>query len=102
MKNLREVFADLDEKAALRIVRSRLKSGEDPEKVLSDLRLGLRKVGERFEARDYALIELEMASILFKECVAEVESLKPSDRKLRERLEAFDAEKRLAEVGEVE
>jgi len=50
-------------------------------------------------------MELEMANILFKECAAEVASLRPKDTKAKleaPELEALEAEKRLAEAGEVE
>lgn len=49
--------------------------GEDPKKVLAEIRQGLHIIGERFEAKEYALMELEMATELFKESVKIVENL---------------------------
>ncbi len=75
MSSIRDAVADLDENQALDEIRRRIKGGEDPERVLTDARRGLQIVGERFNTKRYALIELEMADELFRECVKTVESL---------------------------
>ncbi|MFQ6135454.1 MAG: hypothetical protein ACE5KU_06560 [Nitrososphaerales archaeon] len=75
MSSVQEAVADLDESWALNEIRRRIGRGEDPEKVLAEARRGLRIVGERFNAKRYALIELEMADELFRECVKTVKSL---------------------------
>ena len=75
MPALEEFFADLDEKLSLNEIKKRMKNGENPEKVLAEARKGLRIVGERFESKQYALIEVEMAEELFKTCVKTIETL---------------------------
>tara|TARA_B100001971_G_C18049874_1_gene462236 strand:+ start:243 stop:566 length:324 start_codon:yes stop_codon:yes gene_type:complete len=75
MTTLEEFFADLDEKLSLEEVKKRMKSGENPEKVLAEVRKGLRVVGKRFESKQYALIELEMAEELFRNCAKTIEAL---------------------------
>lgn len=75
MSSVQGAVADLDESQALKEIRRRIGKGEDPDKVLEEARRGLRIVGERFNAKQYALIELEMADELFKECVKTIKSL---------------------------
>lgn len=59
--------ADLDEDAALAIVRSRVAQGDNPFSIVEDCREGLRIVGERYERRDYFLSGLIMAGEIFKD-----------------------------------
>ena len=73
MVALRDAFAELDEKQTLLAIQQMIDHGEDPKEILAEARRGLHIVGERFEARQYALIELEMADELFRECVKAVE-----------------------------
>ncbi len=75
MSTLENFIADLDEKSALDEIRRQLASGEDSKKVLALAQKGLHIVGERFEKKQYALIELEMADLLFKECVNIIEAV---------------------------
>jgi methanogenic corrinoid protein MtbC1 len=75
MSSVQEAVADLDESQALKEIRRRIEKGEDPDKILEEARRGLHIIGERFNAKEYALIELEMADELFKECVKTVKSL---------------------------
>jgi methanogenic corrinoid protein MtbC1 len=75
MSALRDAFAELDEKQTLLAIQQMIDRGEDPKKILAEARRGLQVVGERFEARQYALIELEMADELFRECVKTVEEI---------------------------
>ncbi len=73
MSALRDAFADLDEKQTRLAIKQMIDHGEDPKVILDEARRGLQIVGERFEARQYALIELEMADELFRECVKTIE-----------------------------
>ena len=75
MPTLEAFFADLDEKLSLEDIKKRMKNGENPEKVLAEVQKGLRVVGERFESKQYALIELEMAEELFRNCAKTIEAL---------------------------
>lgn len=59
--------ADLDEDAALEIVKTRISKGDNPFSIVEDCREGLRIVGERYEKRDYFLSGLIMAGEIFKD-----------------------------------
>lgn len=75
MSILEKYIADLDEKNALDEIRKQMTNGEEPKKILASAQKGLHIVGERFEKKQYALIELEMADLLFRECVNIIETL---------------------------
>jgi len=75
MSSLEEFFADLDENHSLDEIKKRIRNGENPDKVLAEVRKGLRAVGERFELKQYALIEIEMAEQLFRICVKTIKEL---------------------------
>lgn len=70
-KNLRQelaaAVADLDEKAALELIRRRLDLGDDPLAIVEDCEIGLRLVGERYERYEYFLAGLIMAGEIFRE-----------------------------------
>lgn len=59
--------ADLEEQEALDLVRQRLASGEDPLRIVEDCQEGMRRVGERYERREYYLSGLIMAGEIFRE-----------------------------------
>jgi len=75
MSTLEDFIADLDEKMALSEIRRLIENGVEPKKILAMTQKGLHIVGERFEKKQYALIELEMADLLFRECVNVIETL---------------------------
>ncbi|NMC34166.1 MAG: cobalamin-binding protein, partial [Veillonellaceae bacterium] len=59
--------ANLDEEAALSLLKERIEQGEDPFNVVEDCREGMRMVGQRYEQREYFLSGLIMAGEIFKE-----------------------------------
>lgn len=59
--------ANLDEDAALDLLKERIRNGEDPFNIVEDCREGMRVVGQRYEQRDYFLSGLIMAGEIFKE-----------------------------------
>ena len=75
MPTLEKFFADLDEKLSIEEIKKRMESGENPQKLLAEVKKGLRVVGERFEMKQYALIELEMAEELFRKCETTISTL---------------------------
>jgi len=75
MSSIQDAVADLDENRALKEVRRLIQGDQDPDIVVAEIRRGLNIVAERFNSSEYALIELEMADQLFKECINVVESL---------------------------
>lgn len=70
-QDIRTVFithvANLEEEAALELLKQRLEQGEDPFNIVEDCREGMRIVGERYEKREYFLSGLIMAGEIFKE-----------------------------------
>tara|TARA_B100001971_G_C17870417_1_gene372943 strand:+ start:188 stop:490 length:303 start_codon:yes stop_codon:yes gene_type:complete len=75
MSTFEKFFADLDEKLSIKEIKKRIENGENPQKLLAEARKGLRIVGERFEMKQYALIELEMAEELFRICETSIKTL---------------------------
>ncbi len=66
-ESLMEALADLREAEALRIVQTQLTAGEDPLTILERCRRGVEVVGTRFEAAEYFLPDLIMASEILRE-----------------------------------
>lgn len=58
---------ELDEQITLDIVRQRLDKREDPLRIVEDCQEGMRRVGERYERREYYLSGLIMAGEIFRE-----------------------------------
>ena len=65
--NLITAITDLQEEAALALVRQRLDAGDDPLLVIKDCQEGLRQVGLLFERQKYYLSGLIMAGEIFRE-----------------------------------
>jgi methanogenic corrinoid protein MtbC1 len=59
--------AELDEQAALALVRRRLSDGDDPLSIVEECQEGMRQVGERYEQERYFLAGLIMAGEIFRE-----------------------------------
>ena len=75
MSTLEKFFADLDEELTIKEIKKRIESEENPQKLLVEMKNGLRIVGKKFEMKQYALIELEMAEELFRICTTAIETL---------------------------
>lgn len=56
--NLVTELSNLNEKEALTIVKSRLSAGENPTRILSDVRSAMEIVGNRFEKKEYFIPDL--------------------------------------------
>jgi len=56
--NLVTELSNLNEKEALTIVKSRLSAGENPTRILSDVRSAMEIVGKRFEKKEYFIPDL--------------------------------------------
>ena len=74
MANRREIqaalihhVAELNEQAVLALVQERLSDGDDPLSIVEDCQEGMRRVGERYEQRQYYLSGLIMAGEIFRE-----------------------------------
>ncbi len=64
-----EYLADLNEKKALSVIRSRLEDGADPLKIIKECQDGLRRVGERYAKQEYFIAGLVMAGEIFREAM---------------------------------
>jgi len=58
---------ELEEEKALKIARERLEAGEDPLKILDDLKVAAEKVGEKYEKGEFFVADLVMAGEIMKE-----------------------------------
>ena len=67
MANLVNALADLKEDEALKIVKDRLNSGEEPLKILEDARKGMEIVGKRFADSTYFIPDLVYSGEILKE-----------------------------------
>ena len=56
----------LEEEKALKIARERLEAGEDPLKILDDLKVAAEKVGEKYEKGEFFVADLVMAGEIMK------------------------------------
>lgn len=82
------VLADLKEEEALKIVEERLNAGEDPFKILDDVRRAMEIVGNRFANNEYFISDLLYAG----------EILRAITEKVKPKLAAGKETKRLGKV----
>ncbi|MEM3702899.1 MAG: cobalamin-dependent protein [Candidatus Bathyarchaeia archaeon] len=73
-ENFVNVLADLKEEEALKIVEERLNAGEDPFKILDDVRRAMEIVGNRFANNEYFISDLLYAGEILR---AITEKVKP-------------------------
>ncbi len=64
--NLVNALADLKEEEALKIVKDRLDTGEEPLKILDDARKGMEIVGKRFSDSEYFIPDLVYSGEILK------------------------------------
>ena len=74
-------LADLKEEEALKIVEEKLNAGEDPFKILEDIRLGMEIVGNRFAKNEYFISDLLYAGEILR---VVTEKVKPKLAKAKE------------------
>jgi methanogenic corrinoid protein MtbC1 len=63
-------MSDLQERQVLKLVQERLEAGVDPLAILSDCQAGMALVGQRYQAGEYFVSGLIMASEVFKQTTA--------------------------------
>lgn len=74
-----EVLADLEEEKAIEIVKDRLDSGEDPLKIMDDIREAMSIVGDRFEEGQYFVPDLVFAGDILEDITEMVKEKMPAD-----------------------
>ncbi|MHA1430783.1 MAG: B12-binding domain-containing protein [Candidatus Freyarchaeota archaeon] len=60
-ENLVDLIVGLNEKEAVELVRKRVESGEDPLKILDEVRTAMAQVGDKFEKKEFFLPDLIMS-----------------------------------------
>jgi len=61
-----KAIVELDESRALELARRRLESGEDPRRILDDLRKATEVIGEKYEKGEFFIADLVMAGEILK------------------------------------
>lgn len=81
MENLEDLILNLEEEKIVEEVKRRIEEGEDPTKIITALRKGLEKVGEKYSTGEYFLPELFVAGEIAEKVSEIVEpKLKEGDR----------------------
>jgi len=66
-ENLVDLIVGLNEKEAVELVRKRVESGEDPLKILDEVRTAMAQVGEKFEKKEFFLPDLIMSGEILRQ-----------------------------------
>jgi methanogenic corrinoid protein MtbC1 len=80
-ENLVNALANLKEEEAIKIVKNRLSTSEDPLKIMEDARKGMEIVGNRFASSEYFIPDLVYSGEILKEVT---ELVKPKLKKAAE------------------
>lgn len=75
-----KALVGLDEEKALELARERIEKGDDPLKILEDMRKAADKIGKKFEDGEYFVSDLILTGEIFNEIM---EMLKPLIKKKR-------------------
>ncbi len=62
-----DMIVSLDEKEAVELARKKVEAGEDPLKILDQVRIAMAKVGEKFEKKEFFLPDLIMSGEILKQ-----------------------------------
>jgi corrinoid protein of di/trimethylamine methyltransferase len=73
IEKIAALIAEVEEDKALEEVRKSLDEGADPLTLVEALREGMSVVGDRYEAKEYFLPDLILASEIFKEAITLIE-----------------------------
>ncbi|MFX1572359.1 MAG: B12-binding domain-containing protein [Promethearchaeota archaeon] len=72
-EDLIDLIIDLDEKEAITLVQKKIEAGEDPFKILEQIRIAMAKVGEKFENKEFFLPDLIMSGEILKQITEIIE-----------------------------
>ncbi|MGQ9722327.1 MAG: cobalamin B12-binding domain-containing protein [Candidatus Jordarchaeum sp.] len=87
-EDLVKLIVSLDEKKAVDLVRKKVNAGEDPLKILDQVRTAMAKVGDKFEKKEFFLPDLIMSGEILRQ-IAEI---------LEPKLKAGSEVKRLGKI----
>ncbi|WXG42049.1 MAG: cobalamin-dependent protein [Candidatus Freyarchaeum deiterrae] len=66
-KELADLILDLNEKEAVELVQKKVKAGEDPLKILDQVRTAMTMVGKKFEDKEFFLPDLIMSGEILRQ-----------------------------------
>ena len=66
-EDLINLIVELYEKEAIELVQKKIEAGEDPLKILDQVRVAMAKVGEKFEIKEYFLPDLIMSGEILRQ-----------------------------------
>ncbi|MFX1363621.1 MAG: B12-binding domain-containing protein [Promethearchaeota archaeon] len=66
-EELIDLIIDLCEKEAIDLVQKKIDAGEDPLKILEQIRIAMAKVGEKFESKEFFLPDLIMSGEILRQ-----------------------------------
>ena len=72
-EDLIKLIVDLCEKEAIDLVQKKINAGEDPLKILEQIRIAMAKVGEKFENKEFFLPDLIMSGEILKKITEIIE-----------------------------
>ncbi|MFX1317221.1 MAG: B12-binding domain-containing protein, partial [Promethearchaeota archaeon] len=65
-EDLINLIVDLREMEAIDLVQRKIDAGEDPLKILEQIRIAMAKVGEKFESKEFFLPDLFMSGEILR------------------------------------
>ena len=72
-EDLIDLIVDLSEKEAIDLVQKKIDAGEDPLKILEQIRIAMAKVGEKFENKEFFLPDLIMSGEILRQITEVIE-----------------------------
>jgi len=72
-EDLIDLIVDLSEKEAIDLVQKKIDAGEDPLKILEQIRIAMAKVGEKFENKEFFLPDLIMSGEILRRITEVIE-----------------------------
>jgi len=66
-EDLINLIVDLEEKGVIKLVQKKIEAGEDPLKILDQVRIAMAKIGEKFETKEYFLPDLIMSGEILRQ-----------------------------------
>ncbi|MFX1276174.1 MAG: B12-binding domain-containing protein [Promethearchaeota archaeon] len=65
--DLINLIVELNEKESIEAIQEKIKSGEDPFKILDDVRIAMGEIGKRYETNEYFLADLMMSGEILRQ-----------------------------------
>ncbi len=82
-EDLIDLIVDLCEKEAIDLVQKKINAGEDPMKILEQIRIAMAKVGEKFENKEFFLPDLIMSGEILRQITEIIEPMLKAGAKVQ-------------------